>query len=335
MGKQIGIDLGTANTLIYQKGRGIVLRSPSVVAIDRVTGQLIATGLRAKQMLGKTPTNIIAYKPLKDGVIADIDVTTLMLNDFMRKCDLISTFNRPSILVCVPQGVTTVERRAVENAAYDAGARTVATMLEPMAAAIGSGLQVASRQGSMIVDIGGGTTEVAIISCGGIVASSSLRIAGDEFDNAIVKYIKAEYGVLIADVTAEQIKRQIGSVHPSVDLGKAEVVGRDMSNGLVAKIQVSSADVRAALAEQINQIVAAIMGTLGDAPPELSSDIYNYGIMLSGGGSLLGGLDLVIHERTTVRVTRSKRPLDAVCIGVGRALDNEYTMKEIINYRYK
>lgn len=333
MGKQIGIDLGTANTLIYQKGRGIVLRAPSVVAIDKMTGRLIATGEKAKLMLGKTPTNIDAYKPLKEGVIADIDVTTLMLNDFMRKTELISVFNRPSALICVPEGVTTVEKRAVENAAYDAGAKNVATMLEPMAAAIGSGLRVASRQGCMIVDIGGGTTESAMISCGGIVSSSSIRIAGDEFDNAIVRYVKNVFGVLIADVTAEQIKRNIGSAHPSADSGKMEVIGRDLSNGLVAKIKVTSADVRAALSEQINQIVSAILGTLEDAPPEISADIYDYGIMLSGGGSLLEGLDVEISEKTTVRVTRSRHPLDAVCLGVGRAIDNEFSMKDIINYR--
>lgn len=335
MGKQIGIDLGTANTLIYQKGKGIVLRSPSVVAIERATGRLIATGEAARRMLGKTPTNIVAYKPLKDGVIADIDVTTLMLNDFMRKTDLISFVNRPSALICVPQGVTTVEKRAVENAAYDAGAKTVATMLEPMAAAIGSGLRVASRQGCMIVDIGGGTTEVAMISCGGIVSSSSIRVAGDEFDNAIIRYIKNVYGVLIADVTAEQLKRRVGSVHPSADLGYAEVVGRDLSNGLVAKIPICSADIREALSEQIAQIVSAIVSTLEEAPPEISADIYDYGIMLSGGGSLIAGLDTEISEKTTVRVTRSKRPIDAVCIGVGKAIDNEFGMKDIIDYRQR
>lgn len=333
MGKQIGIDLGTANTLIYQKGRGIVLRAPSVVAIERATNRLIATGEKAKKMLGKTPTNIVAYKPLREGVIADIDVTTLMLNDFMRKIELISLINRPAALICVPQGVTTVEKRAVENAAYDAGAKTVATMLEPMAAAIGSGLRVASRQGCMIVDIGGGTTEVAMISCGGIVSSSSIRIAGDEFDNAIVRYIKNVYGVLIADVTAEQLKRRVGSAHPLADVGAFEVVGRDLSNGLVAKISVTSADVREAISEQVSQVISAILGTLEDAPPEISADIYDYGIMLSGGGSLIAGLDREISDRTTVRVTRSKRPFDAVCIGVGKAIDNEFGMKDIIDYR--
>lgn len=333
MGKQIGIDLGTANTLIYQKGKGIILRAPSVVAIDRHTGRLIAVGEKARQMLGKTPATISAYKPLKDGVIADVDVTTIMLNEFMKRTELISTFNRPTTLVCVPQGVTTVERRAVENAVYDAGAREVATMLEPMAAAIGSGLKVSSRQGCMIVDIGGGTTEVAIISCGGIVSSASIRVAGDEFDMAIVRYIKSKYGVLIADVTAEAIKRKVGSAHPSSDLGYVEVVGRDLGNGLVATVRVTSRDVREALADQINQIVSSILGTLEDAPPELSADIYDYGIMLSGGGSLLSGLEREISERTTVRVTRSKRPLDAVCVGIGRTLDNEHAMKGIINYR--
>ena len=333
MGKQIGIDLGTANTLIYQKGKGIILRAPSVVSIDRHTGRLIAVGEKARQMLGKTPPTIAAYKPLKDGVIADVDVTTIMLNEFMKRTELISTFNRPTALVCVPQGVTTVERRAVENAVYDAGARAVATMLEPMAAAIGSGLKVSSRQGCMIVDIGGGTTEVAIISCGGIVSSASIRVAGDEFDMSIVRYVKNKYGVLIADVTAEAVKRKVGSAHPSADLGYVEVVGRDLGNGLVATVRITSRDVREALSEQINQIISAILGTLEDAPPELSADIYDYGIMLSGGASLLSGLDREISEKTTVRVTRSKRPLDAVCVGIGRTLDNEYAMKDIISYR--
>ena len=324
MGKQIGIDLGTANTLIYQKGRGIVLRSPSVVAIDRLTGQLIAAGARAKQMLGKTPTNIIAYKPLKDGVIADIDVTTLMLNDFMRKCDLISTFNRPSILVCVPQGVTTVERRAVENAAYDAGARTVATMLEPMAAAIGVGMDVLAPEGNMIVDIGGGTTEIAVISLGGIVSNKSIKMAGDDLTNDIVEYMRRQHNIRVSERMAERIKINVGSALSILEDAPEdfEVCGPNQMTALPMKVPVSYQEIAHCLDKSISKIEAAVLSALEQTPPELYADIVKNGIYLAGGGALLRGIDKRLRDKMGIEFHVADDPLHAVARGTGIALKN-------------
>lgn len=322
MGKKIGIDLGTANTLIYMEGKGIILRAPSVVAVEKQTGKVVAVGLEAKKMIGKTPGTITAYRPLKDGVIADFEVTSMMLHQFLHKIDAGSFFNRPSIIVCMPYGATEVEKRAVEDATLEAGVKSVFLIEEPIAAAIGAGLRVSGARGSMIVDIGGGTTEVAVVSLGGIVVSHSLRVAGDELDDAIIQYLRDKYSVLIGEGTAELLKRKIGSVHPSVNRGTLKVYGRSLRSGLGAEIEVSSAAIREALSDKVEEIIATIKETLEDTPPELSADIYDLGIMLAGGGAMLGGLATLISERTGIRVTIAKRPLEAVCLGIGRVIES-------------
>ena len=309
MGRSIGIDLGTANTIVYVKGKGIVLREPSVVAIEERSKKVVAVGNEAKLMLGKTPGSIVAMRPLQDGVIAEFDFTTAMLRDFFKKAAGASLFSGPRVVVCVPYGVTEVEKRAVEDVTLEAGAQKVALIEEPIAAAIGSGLRVEDARGSMIVDIGGGTTEVAVLSLGGIVLSKSLRIAGDELDEAIVNYIKKKHNILIGEVTAEMLKKKIGSVHPAVDRGYMEIQGRNLLNGLPAIINVSSAEVREAMHEQIVHIIEAIRSTLENTPPELAADIYDNGIVLAGGGALLGGLDALISYVTGVKVTIAKNPL--------------------------
>lgn len=322
MGKKIGIDLGTANTLIYMGGKGIILRAPSVVAVEKQTGKVVAVGLEAKKMIGKTPGSITAYRPLKDGVIADFDVTSMMIHQFLQKIDAGGFFNRPSVIVCMPYGVTEVEKRAVEDATLEAGVKSVSLIEEPIAAAIGSGLRVSGARGSMIVDIGGGTTEVAVVSLGGIVVSNSIRIAGDELDEAIIQYLRDRYSVLVGEGTAELLKKRIGSVHPSVNRGTLKVYGRSLRSGLGAEIEVSSAGIREALADKVEQIIETIKKTLEETPPELSADIYDFGIMLAGGGAMLGGLATIITERTGIRVTISKRPLEAVCLGIGRVIES-------------
>jgi len=322
MGKYIGIDLGTANTIVYVKGKGIVLREPSVVAVEQRNKKVVAVGNDAKLMLGKTPGSITAMRPLKDGVIAEFDFTTAMLRDFFKKASGTTVFSRPKVLVCVPYGVTEVEKRAVEDVCIEAGAQSVALIEEPIAAAIGSGLRVEDARGSMIVDIGGGTTEVAVMSLGGIVLSTSLRIAGDEIDEAIVQYIKKKYNILIGEITAEMLKKKIGSVHPAVDRGIMEIRGRNLLNGLPAIVNVSSAEIREAMHEQVVHIVEAIRNTLENTRPELSSDIYDSGIMLAGGGALLGGLDALVTHVTGIRTTIAKAPLDAVAIGIGHVIEN-------------
>ena len=322
MGKKIGIDLGTANTLIYMEGKGIILRAPSVVAVEKQTGKVVAVGLEAKKMIGKTPGTITAYRPLKDGVIADFEVTSMMIHQFLHKIDAGGFFNRPSIIVCMPYGATEVEKRAVEDATLEAGVKSVSLIEEPIAAAIGAGLRVSGARGSMIVDIGGGTTEVAVVSLGGIVVSHSLRVAGDELDDAIIQYLRDKYSVLIGEGTAELLKRKIGSVHPSVNRGTLKVYGRSLRSGLGAEIEVSSAAIREALSDKVEEIIATIKETLEDTPPELSADIYDLGIMLAGGGAMLGGLATLISERTGIRVTIAKRPLEAVCLGIGRVIES-------------
>lgn len=338
MTKHIGIDLGTANTLVYVKGKGIILREPSVVAIDSHAGgsdgpKVLAVGGEAKLMLGKTPGAITAFRPLKDGVIADFDVTAKMLHQFFKKVAGNTLFSRPKVIICIPYGVTGVERRAVEDATLEAGAKSVALIEEPIAAAIGAGLRVGDARGCMIVDIGGGTTEVAIISLGGIVLSSSLRIAGDAIDNSIVAYIKRKYNVLIGDVTAELLKKNIGSVHPSADTGVMEIRGRNLLSGLPAIIQISSSEIREAMSEQIAHIVDCIRNTLEKTPPELSSDIYDIGITLSGGGALLNGLDILLTQVTGIKATVAKRPLDCVAVGIGRVIESSGELKNIVIYR--
>ena len=289
-GRDMAVDLGTANTLVYVRGRGIVLSEPSVVAIDQSTGDVHAVGLEAKRMLGRTPGTISAIRPLKDGVIADFDVTEQMLRHFIQKVHQ-HRFAHPRVVVCVPSGVTGVEKRAVEEATLSAGARQAYLIEEPMAAAIGAGLPVAEPTGNMIVDIGGGTTEVAVISLGGIVVSQSLRVGGDEMDEAIINHIKREYKLLIGQQTAEEIKLEVGSAHPLKEEVQAEVRGRDMLTGLPKTVILSSEEVRHALEEPISQIIDAIKSTLDKTPPELAADIMDRGIVLAGGGALLQGLD--------------------------------------------
>ena len=324
MSKHLGIDLGTANTLVYMKGKGIVLREPSVVAFDQMRRRVVAVGSEAKRMIGKTPGNIIAQRPLQEGVIADFDKTASMLHSFFSEVSAGGVLTRPTVMICIPYGVTEVERRAVEDATYEAGAKSVALVEEPIASAIGSGLKISGARGSMIVDIGGGTTEVAIISLRGIVVSRSIRTAGNKLDEAIVNYMKREHKVLIGDSTAEELKKQIGSVHPSMDRGELEIRGRNLTTGLPSVLNVTSAQIRAALREPVDEIIDSIRIALENTPPELSADIFDFGIMLSGGGALLGGMATLITERTGVRVTVAKRPLESVALGLGRVIEGNY-----------
>ncbi len=333
MAKLVGIDLGTANTLLCTKQKGIVLRAPSVVAISKSDREVVALGSEARRMLGKTPEGILAFRPLKDGVIADPEVTSKMLRAFFEYTDSISLFARPSAIVCIPYGVTEVEKRAVEDATFEAGARSVALIEEPIAAAIGTGLRVGGARGSMIVDIGGGTTEVAVISLGGIVASNSIRVAGDEFDEAIISYLRKRKGILIGVASAEMLKMKIGSAHPSADFGEMEVCGRSLVSGLGAVMQISSREVREAISESLEQIIFGIKKTLEQTPPELSADIYDFGIMLSGGGALLRGLDKLITERTGIKVHLAKKPLESVCAGILRVIQSEGKMGNLLQYR--
>ncbi|CCC57861.1 rod shape-determining protein [Caloramator australicus] len=320
--KDMGIDLGTANTLIYVKGKGIILREPSVVAIRNDNSrQVLAVGDEAKEMIGRTPGNIVAIRPLKDGVIADFDVTQTMLKKFIQKVTNGGAFVRPRIVVCYPSGVTEVEKRAIEEATKQAGAREVHLLEEPMAAAIGAGLPVNEPTGSMVVDIGGGTTEVAVISLDGIVTSKSLRIAGDELDQSIVNYIKKEYNLMIGERTAEQIKIQIGSAFPEDEEMTMDIKGRDLVSGLPKVIKITSSEIREAIKEPVTAIVDAIKFTLEKTPPELAADIMDKGIMLTGGGALLRGLDKLINSETHIPVHVAENPLDCVAIGAGKALE--------------
>jgi rod shape-determining protein MreB len=319
-GRDMAVDLGTANTLVYVRGRGIVLSEPSVVAIDQRTGDVHAVGVEAKRMLGRTPGSISAIRPLKDGVIADFDVTEQMLRHFIQKVHQ-HRFAHPRVVVCVPSGVTGVEKRAVEEATLSAGARQAYLIEEPMAAAIGAGLPVAEPTGNMIVDIGGGTTEVAVISLGGIVVSQSLRVGGDEMDEAIVNHIKKEYKLLIGQQTAEEIKLEIGSAYRMKEEVQAEVRGRDMLTGLPKTVIISSEEIRRALDEPVSQIVDAIKSTLDKTPPELSADIMDRGIVLAGGGALLQGLDERLRHETHMPVHLAESPLTCVAVGSGRSLE--------------
>lgn len=321
--KDMGIDLGTANTLVYVKGKGIVLREPSVVAINNVTKKPLAVGTEAKQMIGRTPGNIVAIRPLKDGVIADFDITQSMLKKFIEKITNKSTFTSPRIIVCYPSGVTEVERRAIREATNQAGARDVLLMEEPMAAAIGAGLPVNEPTGSMIVDIGGGTTEVAVISLGGIVTSKSLRVAGDELEQSVISYIKKEYNLMIGERTAEQVKIELGSAFKvDEDERTMEIKGRDLMTGLPKIIEITETQIREALKEPVVSITEAIKTTLEKTPPELAADIMEKGIMLAGGGAYLKGLDQLINHETHIPVHIAESPLDCVALGVGKALDD-------------
>jgi rod shape-determining protein MreB len=312
--------LGTANTLVYVRGRGIVLSEPSVVAIDQRTGEVHAVGAEAKRMLGRTPGSISAIRPLKDGVITDFEVTEQMLRHFIRKVNQ-SKWAHPRVVICAPSGVTGVEKRAVEDAARSAGARWTELIEEPMAAAIGAGLPVAEPTGNMIVDIGGGTSEVAVISLGGIVVSQSIRIGGDELDEAIISYVKKEYKLLIGGQTAEEIKLEIGSAHPLPQEEQAEIRGRDLVSGMPKTILLTSQEIRAALADPVQAIVDAIKATLDQTPPELASDIMDRGIMLAGGGSLLQGLPERLRQETQMPVQLAESPLTCVAVGSGKYLE--------------
>ena len=326
----IGIDLGTANTLVYMKGRGIIIREPSVVAVDARTDELRVrcVGHEAKAIIGAAPNSILAVRPLKDGVIADFDITAAMLQSFIRQACGSRLFVRPRVVICVPSGVTEVERRAVRQAAAKAGARQVTVIEEPMAAAIGAGLPTAEPVGSMIVDIGGGTAEVAVISLSGIVASRSVRCAGDALDQSITSFIKRKYNLLVGERTAEQIKLEIGSACPpdptDTEHGETtmEIKGRNLVDGLPKDIMIRSEEVREAMNENLMRIVEAIKDTLECTPPELSSDIIDRGIMLSGGGALLRGLDTLIQNETGIEVHIAEAPLDCVALGAGAVLDH-------------
>ena len=326
----IGIDLGTANTLVYMKGRGIIIREPSVVAVDARTDELRVrcVGHEAKAIIGAAPNSILAVRPLKDGVIADFDITAAMLQSFIRQACGSRLFVRPRVVICVPSGVTEVERRAVRQAAAKAGARQVTVIEEPMAAAIGAGLPTAEPVGSMIVDIGGGTAEVAVISLSGIVASRSVRCAGDALDQSITSFIKRKYNLLVGERTAEQIKLEIGSACPpdptDTEHGETtmEIKGRNLVDGLPKDILIRSEEVREAMNENLMRIVEAIKDTLKCTPPELSSDIIDRGIMLSGGGALLRGLDTLIQNETGIEVHIAEAPLDCVALGAGAVLDH-------------
>lgn len=329
--RDMGIDLGTANTLVFVRGRGIVLREPSVVAIQQNQRSVaLAVGEEAKQMLGRTPGNIIAIRPLMDGVIADFDVAETMLKHFIQKAHDGRGFFRPRMVIGIPSGVTGVERRAVQDAAYQAGAREVYLIEEPMAAAIGAGLPVSEPTGSMIVDIGGGTTEVAVISLGGIVVSKSVRIAGDELTDATVHFLKKAHNLSIGERTAEEIKIRLGSAYPRGDEKIMEVRGLNLVSGLPRTVTISSSEVREAIQEPVTAIVDAVRDTLEKTPPELAADIIDRGIVLAGGGALLQGLDELISHDTEMPVHIADDPLSCVVLGAGRVLEEFPTLKRVV-----
>jgi rod shape-determining protein MreB len=327
--KDLGIDLGTANTLVYVKGRGIMVREPSVVATNIETKQIITVGDEAKKMIGRTPGNIVAVRPMKDGVIADFETTAIMIKYFMNKAVKQRMFFRfrPNVMVCVPSGITAVEKRAVEDATKQAGAREAYTIEEPFAAAIGADLPVWEPTGSMVVDIGGGTTEVAVISLGGIVTARSIRVAGDEMDEAIMQYIKRTYNLLIGERTSEQLKITIGSALKLPQAEKMEIRGRDLLTGLPKTLTVSSDEIVDALEDTLSSIVEAVKNTLEKCPPELSADIMDRGIVLTGGGALVRNLDRLLTRETGMPVHVAENPLDCVAIGTGRALENIHLFK--------
>lgn len=320
-GRDMAVDLGTANTLVFVRGQGIVLNEPSVVAIDTRTNKPLEVGSAAKRMIGRTPSYIQAIRPLRDGVIADFDVTEKMLRYFIDKVHTGRFAARPRIVICVPSGITAVERRAVEEAAYHAGARKVYTIEEPMAAAIGVGLPVHEPTGSMIVDIGGGTTEVAVISLGGIVVSKSSRIGGDELDEAIIQWVKKEYSLMLGERTAEQVKMAIGSAWPYPDEPAAEVRGRDLISGLPKTIVLSSAEIREAIEEPVESVIDAVKYTLDKTPPELAADVMERGIVITGGGAYLKGLDMRLAHETGMPIVTPDRPLHSVVLGSGACLE--------------
>lgn len=328
--KDLGIDLGTANTLVHIKGKGVVVREPSVVAMDTVKNEPLAVGDRAKEMIGKTPGNIVAIRPLKDGVISDFNVTQKMLKYFINRA-LGSRFQfaRPRVVICVPSGVTAVEERAVKEAAVAAGAKDPIIMEEPMAAAIGAGLPVSDPTGNMIVDIGGGTTEVAVLSMGGIVTAGSIRVAGDEMDDAIITYIKKTYNLFVGYQSAEQIKKEIGSAYMPVEGAVYSIKGRDLLTGLPKNVDINSEEIVEALREPVSAIIEAVRSCLERTPPELAADIMDRGIILAGGGSLLRNLDRLIADETGIPVHIAEDPLSCVVMGTGKVLENDDILRKI------
>ncbi len=326
----LAIDLGTANTLVFARGKGIVVREPSIVAVNTTTNRVEAVGTDAKEMLGRTPGNIVAIRPMKDGVIADFEVTEKMLDHFIKKAHGRSLFVRPRIVIGVPSGITQVEKRAVRDSAMQAGAREVYLIEEPMAAAIGAGLPIQEPGGNMIVDMGGGTTEVAVISLSGIVISKSVRIAGDEMDEAIVQYIKKHYNLLVGERRAEEIKIKLGSAYPMAgERATMEVKGRDLIDGIPKTIVVTDEEIREALREPVMSIVDTVRTCLERTPPELAADIVDKGIVLTGGGALLRGLDLLLRQETDLPITVGDDPLSCVALGTGKVLDELELLKKV------
>jgi rod shape-determining protein MreB and related proteins len=330
LGRDMAIDLGTANTLVYVRGRGIVLNEPSVVALNAHNGQIVAVGLDAKRMIGRTPGNIIAIRPLKDGVIADFDVTERMLRYFIQKVHRRGRTAKPRIVIAVPSGITGVEQSAVKEAAHQAGARRVYIIEEPMAAAIGVGMPVNEPTGNMVVDIGGGTTEVAVISLGGIVTAQSIRVGGDELDQAIISFAKKQHSLMLGERTAEGIKMALGSAFPAEDEPSAEIRGRDLVSGLPKTIMISAAEVRHAIAEPVAMIIDAVRITLDKCPPELAGDVMDRGIALTGGGALLRGLDQRLRQETGIPVHVADHPLDSVALGSGKCVNDFETLRQVL-----
>jgi len=330
LGRDMAVDLGTANTLVYVRGKGIVLNEPSVVALNTNNGQIVSVGVEAKRMIGRTPGHIVAVRPLKDGVIADFDVTERMLRYFIQKVHKRTRMAKPRIVVAVPSGITGVEQSAVKEAGHQAGARRVYIIEEPMAAAIGAGLPVNEPTGNMVVDIGGGTTEVAVISLGGIVTSQSIRIGGDELDDAIITFGKKEHSLMLGERTAEEIKVALGSAFPSTEEPNAEIRGRDLVSGLPKTVVISAAEVRRALEEPVNLIVDAVKSTLDKCPPELAGDVMDRGIALTGGGALLRGLDQRIREETGMPVHIADSPLESVVLGTGKCVEDFDVLRGVL-----
>lgn len=330
IGRDMAVDLGTANTLVYVRGSGIVLNEPSVVAINKDNGSILAVGLEAKRMIGRTPGNIVAVRPLKDGVIADFDTTERMLRYFIQKVHKRRFLAKPRLVICVPSGITGVERRAVEEAGYKAGARKVYIIEEPMAAAIGAGMPIHEPTGNMVVDIGGGTTEIAVISLGGIVVAVSIRVGGDELDEAIINYVKNEYSLLLGERTSEDIKMRVGSAFPLPNEPEAELRGRDLVTGLPRTVILPAEEIRKALEEPIQAIINAVKSTLDRTPPELSSDIMDRGIMLTGGGALLRGLDERLRHETGMPVVIAENPLNCVVLGSGRTVEEFEDLQRVL-----
>jgi rod shape-determining protein MreB len=331
LGGDLAIDLGTANTLVYARGRGIMLDEPSVVAVDTSTNTVVAVGIDAKRMIGRTPGHIKAVRPMQDGVIADYDITAEMLRFFVRKVlRRRGSFTGPRVVVCVPSGITSVEQRAVSESVYAAGARRVHIISEPMAAAIGAGLPVNQPSGSMVVDIGGGTTEAAVLALGGIVASTSLRVAGDALDLAIVDHVRSEFALMIGERTAEELKISVGSAFPVAGPKQAEVRGRDIGTGLPRNVMISGDELRRAIDPPLGRIVAAVRGTLDRCPPELAGDLVSHGIVLTGGGALLRGLDARLQHELGIPVLVADRPLDSVVLGTATVVEHFEQLQKVV-----